>query len=87
MADKKPTKKTEVKKVTKESVKDLRDMDIKSLTAKIAESQKDLIDAKRSLAAGELVNPRVIAKYRKEIARLKTILVEKAREATRKEDV
>jgi ribosomal protein L29 len=44
------------------------------LTAKLAEARTDLLEARRSNAAGELVNPRVITKTRKEIARLSTAL-------------
>lgn len=44
------------------------------LRAKLAEKQTDLLEAKRSNAAGELVNPRVITKTRKEIARISTAI-------------
>ena len=44
------------------------------LRAKLAEKQQDLLEAKRSNAAGELVNPRVITKDRKEIARISTAI-------------
>lgn len=86
MAEKKRSTKTEVKKIVLSTSKELREQDAKALTGKIVEAQKDLADARRSLIAGELVNPRVIGNYRKEIARLKTILVEKARQSTGKED-
>ena len=42
------------------------------LAAQLTAKRVELLDAKRSLAAGELVNPRVITKTRKEIARLET---------------
>lgn len=57
---KKPAKNAEVVK----TVDDLK----KDLDAK----RKDLLEAKRSLASGELVNPRVLGAYRKDIARLLT---------------
>ena len=57
---KKPAKNAEVVK----TVDDLK----KDLDAK----RKDLLVAKRSLASGELVNPRVHGAYRKDIARLLT---------------
>ena len=57
---KKPAKNAEVVK----TVDDLR----KDLDAK----RKDLLEAKRSLASGELANPRVLGAYRKDIARLLT---------------
>ena len=44
------------------------------LRAKLATEQADLLEARRSHAAGELVNPRVITKTRKEIARLSTAI-------------
>lgn len=44
----------------------------KSLAAQLAEKRTDLLEAKKSLAAGELVNPRVIGTLRKDIARLLT---------------
>ena len=57
---KKPAKNAEIVK----TVDDLK----KDLDAK----RKDLLEAKRSLASGELVNPRVLGAYRKDIARLLT---------------
>ena len=57
---KKPAKNAEVVK----TVDDLK----KDLDAK----RKDLLEAKRSLASGELVNQRVLGAYRKDIARLLT---------------
>ena len=57
---KKPAKNVEVVK----TVDDLK----KDLDAK----RKDLLEAKRSLASGELANPRVLGAYRKDIARLLT---------------
>ena len=50
------------------------DMSTKDLTKAIAEKQQDLLAAKRSHAAGELVNPRALGEIRKSIARLKTAL-------------
>jgi ribosomal protein L29 len=60
--------KTSTKKPTpkQQSPEELR----ASLTAK----QTDLLDYKRSLAAGELANPRIVGATRKDIARLKTAL-------------
>lgn len=43
-----------------------------SLVDQLAAKRGDLLDAKKSHAAGELVNPRVIKGYRKDIARLLT---------------
>ena len=66
-------KATPKKDATVKSVADLE----KDLAAK----QQDLIDAKRSHKAGELVNPRVLSATRKDIARLHTAIREtKAKE-------
>jgi ribosomal protein L29 len=94
MAEKKATKTAPKKtattaKVVKSgfaSAKDLREKSVKDLAARLVEVQKDLADARRGLVAGELMNPRVIGNYKKEIARLKTIMVEKARADQGKED-
>ena len=53
----------------------------KSLQDQLAEKQNDYLEAKRSHAGGELVNPKVLRTIRKEIARLHT----KIREAELKE--
>lgn len=90
---KKSTKKTEAtpKATPKKSVtlvpKDLRGKDTPELAKELLTVRKDLADARRAHVAGELVNPRVIKNYRKDIARLMTIMVEKTRSAQGKEDV
>lgn len=45
---------------------------VDDLKKDVATKRADLLEAKRSLAAGELVNPRVLSTYKKEIARLLT---------------
>lgn len=45
---------------------------IDDLKKELAEKRNDLIQAKRSHAAGELVNPKALRSLRKEIARLLT---------------
>lgn len=47
---------------------------IADLRAELATKRQELIEARRGLAAGELQNPRVITKTRKEIARLNTAI-------------
>lgn len=66
MADKKTTKKT-VKKA--DEVKSIEQLN-QELQGKVV----DQLEAKRSHAAGELVNPRVLTHTRKEIARLHTAI-------------
>lgn len=55
----------------------------KSLEEQLAEKQADLMAAKQSHRAGELVNPRVLGTIRKEIARLHTAI--RAAEKSEKE--
>lgn len=45
-----------------------------TLQEQLVAKRSDLLAAKKSLAAGELVNPRVIGAYRKDIARLLTTI-------------
>lgn len=45
---------------------------IDNLKKELAEKRNDLLQAKRSHAAGELVNPKALRSLRKEIARLLT---------------
>lgn len=47
-----------------------------SIEAEIATKLNDMHEAKRSLVAGDLLNPRVITHTRRDIARLKTKLRE-----------
>lgn len=63
MAAEKTTKKAAPKKA---ETKEL------SLNEQLAAKRSDLLEARKSLAGGELVNPQVIKSYRKEIARLLT---------------
>lgn len=44
----------------------------RDLQAELKAKRQDLLEAKKSHAAGELVNPQVIKTYRKDIARLLT---------------
>ena len=61
MADKKAKKAEEVKTV-------------EQLRSDLETKQTELLEARKSHAASELVNPRVITHTRKEIARLKTAI-------------
>lgn len=61
MAEKKATKAPAKKAVAE-----------KSLDEQLRDARNNLLEARKSLAAGELVNPRVINEYRKEIARILT---------------
>ena len=57
---------------TKKSVKAAVVKTIDDLKKELAEKRNDLLQAKRSHAAGELVNPKALRLLRKEIARLLT---------------
>ena len=57
---------------TKKSVKAAVVKTIDDLKKELAEKQNDLLQTKRSHAAGELVNPKALRSLRKEIARLLT---------------
>lgn len=63
----------EAKKPTKAAV--VKTVD--DLKKEVAEKRHDLLQAKRSHAAGELVNPKALRSLRKDIARLLTQLNEK----------
>lgn len=66
MADKKTTKKPTVAATELKTIEQLR--------ADLAIKLQDQLEAKKSHAAGELVNPRVITAQRKEIARIRTAI-------------
>lgn len=63
----------ETKKTTKVAV--VKTVD--DLKKELAEKRNDLLQAKRSHAAGELVNPKALRSLRKDIARLLTQINEK----------
>lgn len=50
---------------------------VEELKKQLSEKRHDLIEAKRSHAAGELVNPKALLAIRKDIARLLTQINEK----------
>ena len=57
---------------TKKTVKAAVVKTVDDLKKEVAEKRHDLLQAKRSHAAGELVNPKALRSLRKEIARLLT---------------
>ena len=67
----------EVKKPTKAAVVKTVDDLVDDLKKEVAEKRNDLLQAKRSHAAGELVNPKALRSLRKDIARLLTQINEK----------
>ena len=52
----------------------------KSLVELLADARKDLLEAKKSLKAGELVNPRAVTAARKEVAKILTKINAEAKE-------
>ena len=64
--------------LTKKSEKQLQDL--------LAEKRTDLIAAHRSLAAGELPNPRVVANTKRDIARILTVINDPSRNESKKEE-
>lgn len=68
-------------KKKKSVIADFRALDVSALQTKVAELKQQLAEHYRSLAAGELANPSVIRKIRKDIAKALTIANEKARAA------
>lgn len=62
-------------KTTKKTAKKAEEVKtLDQLREELATKQQDQLEAKRSHAAGELVNPRVLTHTRKEIARLQTAI-------------
>ena len=57
---------------------ELRGKSTDELNKLLGETRQALLESKRALAAGELPNPRVVAKNRRDIARIQTILSEKS---------
>ena len=57
----------------------LKNLSPKEMTQKITEGQKFLFESKIKLATGQLENTSLIWKTKKEIARLKTFLAQKAK--------
>lgn len=61
-------------KTTKKAAPKKAEVVEKTLSQQLADKRHDLLEAKKSLAAGELVNPRVVGDLRKEVARLLTTI-------------
>ncbi|HRK40930.1 MAG TPA: 50S ribosomal protein L29 [Candidatus Saccharibacteria bacterium] len=56
---------------------ELRAKSVDELQTLLVETRTSLLENKRALAAGELPNPRVVGKTRREIARIQTLISEK----------
>lgn len=66
------------KDLTKKAVKEATTVkSIEEMEQELVAKRNDLLEAKRANKAGELVNPRAITAYRKDIARLLTQINER----------
>jgi large subunit ribosomal protein L29 len=64
---------------TSQLLKSLRDLDAAQLNAKLIESQAALFNARFQKNLGTLEDSSVIKNIRREVARIKTIILEKSR--------
>ena len=60
-------------------VKEIRELTTEQIKAKIAEAKDEIFNLRMQQATGNLEKPSRISELRKEIARMKTILVERER--------
>jgi large subunit ribosomal protein L29 len=73
------TKKVEEKKIVKQSAADkVRAMDVAAIEKEISELKKELFNLRFQAAVGKLENTAQLSKNKKQIARMKTILTERA---------
>jgi len=78
MANTKKETKKPVEVVRKSKVATIRDMDVPTIEKEIAELKKELFNMRFQSAVGKLENTAAIKKAKKQIARMKTILTERA---------
>lgn len=71
-------KETEVKKVKKSESDKIREMDTATIEKNIEELRQELFNLRFQTAVGKLENTAQIKKDKKQIARMKTILTERA---------
>ena len=64
--------------MAKKKLESIKNLSVKELGQKLTENQKALFESKIKLSTGQLENTASIWKTRKEIARLKTFLSQKA---------
>jgi ribosomal protein L29 len=65
---------------------ELRALSAAEQNTKLVELAEAHNESRRSLAAGELANPRVIRNQRREIAQLKTVIAEQLRDSNNKKE-
>jgi large subunit ribosomal protein L29 len=64
--------------MAKKKLESLKNLSVKEIAQKLTDNQKTLFESKIKLSTGQLENTASIWKIRKEIARLKTFLTQKA---------
>ena len=72
--------KKEVKKVKVSEAEKIRQMDVAAIEKEIEDLKQELFNLRFQAAVGKLENTAQIKKDRKQIARMKTILTERANE-------
>ncbi len=65
--------------MAKKKLETLKNLSVKEMNQKILDGRKVLFESKIKLATGQLENTALLWKTRKEIARLKTFLTQKAK--------
>ena len=70
--------KKEEKKVKKSEAQKIREMDVATIEKTIEELKQELFNLRFQAAVGKLENTAQISKNKKQIARMKTILTERA---------
>jgi len=65
--------------MAKKKLESLKNLSVKEMNQKILEGRKVIFESKIKLATGQLENTALLWKTRKEIARLKTFLSQKAK--------
>jgi large subunit ribosomal protein L29 len=64
--------------MAKKKLESIKNLSVKEIAQKLNDNQKALFESKIKLSTGQLENTASIWKIRKEIARLKTFLTQKA---------
>jgi|LakMenEpi03Aug12_release.lakeMendotaPanAssembly.Ray.scaffolds.fasta_scaffold5599365_1 large subunit ribosomal protein L29 len=65
--------------MAKKKLEALKNLSVKEMNQKILDGRKAMFEAKIKLATGQLENTALLWKTRKEIARVKTFLTQKAK--------
>ncbi len=66
--------------MARKKLEQLKNLSVKELTQKVLETQKSLFESKIKQSTGQLESTAVLWKARKDIARMKTFLTQKAKQ-------